>query len=171
MNPGESIPEAAADAQPSGPKSRIVLLVTALNVILLGGLLYKSFGEGLSREPGISIVLINDTPSPLIDVNFEYPGGKVSLPRIDPKNEIGSSVQVPGEFEAVVSFMDEAGNTFREPIQIKPVGELSLLLYIQPVLEKLDVTTQDGKVMSVLKPSTSRVRVLPCFRGAFTSPQ
>lgn len=171
MNPGESTPEAAAGAPPPGPKSRIVLLVTVLNVILLGGLLYKSFGEGLSWAPGVSVVLINDTPSPLVDVTFEYPGGKVKMPRIDPKNEIGSSVQVPGEFEAVVSFKDEAGNTFRETIPIKPVGELSLLLYIQPVLEKLDVTTKDGTVMSVLQPSTSRVRVLPCFRGAYTGPQ
>jgi hypothetical protein len=54
-------------------------------------------------------------------------------------------------------------------VKIKPLGELLLLLYIQPVFEKSEVTTQDGKTMSVFKPSTSRIRVLSSFQGMNTT--
>lgn len=170
----DEIVSAPATASPGAPeqaqrKSRLLFLVTCLNLLLLGGLLYKTFGAGFHSEPGINVILINDTPAQMVDVAFEYPGGKLNLSRVAPEERIGSPVPVPGEFEAVLSYKDEAGNAFRETIPIKPVGDLSLLLYIQPVLEKSEVTTQDGKVLNVLKSSTSRIRVLPTYRGAFTN--
>jgi len=149
------------------PKSRIFLLVVVLNLLLLGGLLYKSFGhEYFNEKPGVYFVLINDTPSAMTDMSFEYPGGKLNLPpRLESKKQIGSSLQIPGEFEAVIAFKDESGNAYREPIKIKPVGEFLLLLYVLPVLEKAEIMTKDGQAMTVLKPSTSRARILPCYRG------
>jgi hypothetical protein len=143
-------------------------LLVILNLILLGGMLYKTFGDKLGSGDGLTISLINDFPSPIVDVAFEYPGGKLTLPRIDPSVGISNAVQVPGDFDATLSFKDEAGNTFHESVNIQPIGELTLLLYIQPVLEKMDVTTQDGKAISVLKPSTGRARILPCYKGVNT---
>ena len=72
------------DAAGPKPKSRVLLLVTLLNAILLGWLLYSTFGKSLATGEGVSVTLINDTPSALVDLSLRYPGGSFDLVRIDP---------------------------------------------------------------------------------------
>ena len=71
----------------------------------------------------------------------------------------------PGEFDATLTFKDEAGHVFKETFPIKPVGELLINLYVMPVWEESAARTADGAEDKVFKPSPSRVRILPSYQG------
>jgi len=153
------------DAADAKPKSRIMLLVTLLNVILLGWLLYTTFVRPLTPSGGSMIAIINDTPSPMIDMSFSYPGGNLPIGRVDPKQSVGSPVQNPGEYDATLTFKDEAGHAYREDFHIKPIDELLIKIYVLPVWEEAMVKTADGTEEKVFKRSRSRVRILPSYQG------
>jgi hypothetical protein len=153
------------DTTKTRPKSRVLFLITLLNLILLGWLLYTTFGQSLTPSGGASIVLINDTQSPMVGVSLSYPGGTIDLARIEPKQRIGSPVHNPGECDATLTFKDEAGHAYKETFRITPVGELLINIYILPVWEETIIKTADGTEEKVFKPSPSRVRILPSYQG------
>jgi hypothetical protein len=147
------------------PKSRVVLLVSLLNALLLGWLLYTTFGKSLTAGDGVSVTLINNTPFALVDLSLRYPGGSLDLARVEPNQRIGSPLRNPGVFEATLTFKDEAGHVFQETFPVKPVGEFLINLYILPVWEEAPVPAGEGAEEKAFRPSTSRVRVLPSYQG------
>src|SRR4051794_38328118 len=102
------------DAAGPRPKSRVLLLITLLNAILLGWFLYSTFGKSLATGEGVSITLINETPFALVDLSLRHPGGSFDLVRIEPNQRIGNPLRNPGEFESTLTFKDEAGHAFKE---------------------------------------------------------
>lgn len=152
-----------------GSNRRVIGLIVFLNVILLGWLLFASLGRRFMPSEGASLVVINDTFVPMIEMKLTYPGGEFAIPRLSPKQSVGNPARARGEFEATLSFRDEAGNSYRETVKIKPVGEFLILLHVLPVLDEATVTTAEQKEEKVLKASTSKVRILPSYRGENTN--
>jgi hypothetical protein len=156
--------EPRAAVAPANPKSRLVLLITLLNVILLGGLLYKMYGEALPSTGGVTLDLINHMPGPMLDVEFEYPGGKLALARIEARGDVGHSVTDLDEFEATLSFKDEQGHSYRTKVPVQAYGGLLALLAVQPILETTTVKTAEGKEEAVVKASPDKVFVVRSYQ-------
>ena len=135
-----------------------------LNGVLLLGLLYKNFGESLASETGVTVSLMNHTAGPMLDVVFEYPGGKLELPEIEARGQVGHSIMKLSDFDATLSFKDEQGHSFKEIVTIGPYDGLLLLLSVQPVLETTVVKTADGKDETVIKASPDKVFVMKSYQ-------
>jgi hypothetical protein len=160
--------ETEAGAARARPKSRMVLLVTFLNVVLLGGLLYKTFGQALTPSGGVAIALFNNTPMAMNDLALEYPGGKLSLPSLGPAQQVGQPIADVREFDATLSYKDEDGNAYKETVHVKPLDELLILVYVEPVLTKSVVKTAEGKDESVFKAVPSKVRIFTAYQRPWT---
>jgi len=157
--------EAAAGVTPAKPKSRIILLVTLLNVVLMGGLLYKIFGESLSSSnEGVTLALINYTAGPMLDVTFEYPGGKLAMPKIGVREQVGHSVSNIADFDATLRFKDEQGHVYKETVPVRAYNGLLLLLAVQPILETSVIKTAEGKEETVVKASPDKVFVVKSYQ-------
>jgi len=148
----------------TGTKSRVVPLLVVLNLIVLGGLLYQSFGRSLMPGSGATIDLINNTPGPMLDMVFEYPGGKLTQSKLDPRQGIGHSIPNLGDFDATLSFKDEQGHPFKEPVRVRPYNGMLVLLAVESVLETAVVKTADGKEETVVKASPNKVFVLRSYQ-------
>jgi hypothetical protein len=140
-------------------KTRIVPLLVFLIVVLLGGLLYQNLGHYLAAITGVTVDIINFTPSPMLDVVFEYPGGKAVSARIDPRRQLGHSIPNLNEFEGTLSFKNEQGNAFKEKVSVHAYNGMMLLLEVHPLLEAATIKTADGKEEKVIKASFSKVSV------------
>ncbi|WP_435008653.1 hypothetical protein P12x_005863 [Tundrisphaera lichenicola] len=149
----------------AGPRSRIAVLLVVFNVILLGSLLYKTFGRALTPSGGVSVSLTNGLLTPMVDLRLEYPGGKLELPRINPGERVGHSIANVKGFDAILTFKDEAGHAFRETISVQPLDEFLILIEVLPVLEESTLTTADGAEVEVIKASTSKVRVITAYQA------
>lgn len=160
--------EPKADVTPARPKSRSVLLLAVLNVILLGGLLYKTFAPTVTPSGGVMIILINNTFIPLIDLSLQGPGDQFKLARLDPGQSVGTSVKQGSEFECVLSFKDDEKHAYQEKFTVKPVGEFKVLIYVEPRLEELVAKTAEGREEKLLKASQSRVRIITTYQGDTT---
>jgi len=101
----------------------------------------------------------------MIDMSFSYPGGNLPVGRVEPKQSVGSPVQNPGEYDATLTFKDEAGHAYREKFHVKPIGELLINIYVLPVWEEAIVKAADGTEEKVFKRSPSRIRILPSYQG------
>ena len=55
--------EHSPSAEGPGSRSRITALILGFNVILLGALLYKTFGRALTPSGGVSVSLANEHAS------------------------------------------------------------------------------------------------------------
>jgi len=146
-------------------RNRIVVFITVLNLILLVGLLYKTFGQALTPSGGVAVTLANETFTPMIDMSLQYPGGKVDLPRIDPQQGVGLPIADVREFDATLTFKDKDNHEYKETFHIKPLGENLIRIYVQPVLEESLIKTADGKEETLLKASKSRVRILTSYQA------
>jgi len=155
----------AQEQRPGITKNQVALALIFLNLILLAALLYKTYGQSLTPSGGVAITLNNDTLTPMLNMSLQYPGGKLDLPRIDPNQGVGLPIRDVNEFDATLTFKDEAGHDYKETFHIKPLGEYLIRIYVLPVLEESVIKTADGKEEKVLKASTSRVRVLPSYQG------
>lgn len=159
---------------PRGSSTRIVYWITFLNLALLGWLLYTNFGPAFSPGGGTSMVIINDTLTPMLDVTLAYPGGEFSVPRLSSGQSVGNPARFPGAFDAKLTFKDESGRAFEETFKVKPVGDLLLLVYVQPMLEPVEPEPAAGAEPPaagprLLKASPDRVRILLSFQGENTN--
>jgi hypothetical protein len=160
MQDAESVPR---PLERTGGTLRLSLV---LNGVLLASLVYLGAGRFMgSPGGGVSIVVMNNTLGAMKNLKVSYPGGEIPIGPLGRDRQVGSPLPVQGDFEAVITFEDEADNAFKETVKIKPVGELLLILYVLPVLEESTVTSPDGRETRVLRPSTSHVRILPTFKG------
>ena len=150
---------------PTTSKSRVGLLLLLLNLILVGGLLYKTFVKTVSSSGGLMLALYNDLPSAITDVNFEYPGGKFSFPELQAHGQIGTPLNYGSDFKATLSFTDEDGKPHKESFKIRLQGDLLVLVFIEPVLEESVLKTSEGKEETVLKASPTRVRIITALQA------
>lgn len=149
-------------------KSRIAFFVIVLNLILLAVLLYRTFGRSLTPGGGISFALINATPAPMLDVTLQYPGGKLSIPRLNPSQQVGQPVAYGSEFEATLSYKDEENHPHQNKFIIRPLDELLVLIYVLPVMEETVIKAADGIDQKVYKISPSKSRVSTAYQGENT---
>ncbi|WZP00863.1 hypothetical protein EP7_002518 [Isosphaeraceae bacterium EP7] len=151
------------------PPSRMPLLMLGLiNLALLAALLVTSGRVKLpSVMPGVgaSLVVLNETLAPMLEMTLTYPGGNFPIPRLDAGKSVGSPVNVPGECKATLSFRDEDGNPYTQEFTIKPVGDFLILIYVLPVLEPSEVELAGGSRQKVLVPSRTKARVLVSYQG------
>jgi len=139
-------------------------MLTGLNLILLGVLLYKTYGRQLTPSGGVAIALINNTPGPMLEMSLEYPGGKLALPNLGPTQQVGQPIPDVREFDATLSYKDEGGHAYKEKVHIKPHEELLILIFVEPVLERSTAKTAEGKDETVYKPVASKVRVTTAYQ-------
>ena len=150
------------------PPTRALVLLLVLTWIPLGWLLYDKFGRALTPSGGMSIVLINETRGPMLEAKFAYPGGDIAIGRLDAGRSVGNPVRYPGECEGTLTYKDEGGKPHEVKVKLRPIDELLIVLYVQPVLEDATVTTADGTQEPVLLASTEKVRVLVSYMGEDT---
>jgi hypothetical protein len=141
----------------NGKKSRLVPLLVLMIVVLLGGLLYQGSDKYLAGVGGVTIDLINDTPGPMLDVLFEYPGGKFTLPSLGPQGEVGHSIPSLADFDATLSFKNEQGQQYKETVRVRPYNGMLALLTVQAILETSVVKTAEGKEETMLKASAKKI--------------
>jgi hypothetical protein len=153
-----------SEATTAKPKSRALLLLTVLNLVVLGGLLYKSFGEGLMPGSGVTINLLNNTPGPMLDMVFEYPGGKLTQPKVDAQQGVGLSIPHLGDFDATLSFKNEQGQPLKQSVRVRPYNNLLVLLAVEPVLETAVVKTADGKEETVIKAAPKKIFITRSYQ-------
>jgi len=134
-------------------------LLTILNLILLAALFYKSFGQSLTASGGVTLALINSTASPMLDIVFEYPGGKLSTPKLGLREQVAHSITNVADFEATLRFKDEQGHQFQERVRVRPYGEMLVLLDVQSVLKTAVIKNSDGKEQTVVEASPNKVTV------------
>jgi hypothetical protein len=146
------------------PRSRVAALITLLNLILMAGLLYKTFGQSLSPSEGVTFALINSTAGPMLDLAFEYPGGKLSVRELGVRNQVAQSVTDVADFEGTLSFKDEQGHSYREKVRVRPYADMLVLLNVQPILQTSLVKTSDGKEEAVIQASSTRVLVVRSYQ-------
>ena len=158
--------ESQVEAQPSrGKTGNATVLLAALNILLLGWIGFKYLDlNGLSGG-GVSIVLINETMEPMDGMSLSYPGGRIDVPQLDAGRSIGSPIPVPGEFEVTLTFKDGGGAERSEPITIKPLGDLLLILHVFPVLEESSITGPDGEERRIVQPASGRYRIITSYKG------
>jgi hypothetical protein len=154
------------NASQAGPRSRsrLLALITLLNLILLAGLLYKTFGPSLTSNGGVTVALINSTPGPMLELAFEYPGGKLAVPKLGVRDQIAYSVMNLADFDATLSFKDERGHPFKESVRVRPYGGMLVLLDVQLILETSVVKTSEGKEETVVKASPTQVLVTRSYQ-------
>jgi hypothetical protein len=165
MDQSVTTQETKVDVTPANSKSRVVLLITLLNVILLGGLLYKTFARAVTPSGGVMLILINDTFVPLVDLTLQGPGDQFKLARLEPGGQVGTSVKYGSEFEAALAFKDDEGHAYEEKFTVTPVGEFKVVIYIEPQLEEVVTKSAEGREETLLKASQSRVRVITTYQG------
>jgi len=159
------IVDTSAEATKSKPRSRVLALILFLNFVLLAFFLYNTFGRSLTSSGGVAIALTNETFTPMIGMSLRYPGGKLDIPRLNPKEQVGHPIPNVGEFDATLTFKDAADHDYKETFHVKPLGDNLILLFIQPVLEESAIKTADGKEEKVLKASPTKVRILTSYQG------
>jgi hypothetical protein len=157
-----------SSASKAGSRSRLTGLILAFNVILLGVLLYKTYGRALTPSGGVSVSLANGTLSPMIDLSLQYPGGKLDLPRLNAGERVGHPIADVKEFDATLTFKDEDGQAFKETVRIRPLDEFLILIEVLPVLEPATVETAGGAEMKVVKASPSKVRIITAYQAPVT---
>jgi hypothetical protein len=157
----------APDAVSARPHSvsRISRLLLLLNVILLGCLLYTNFGRALTPSGGVSLILANDLPWAITELKLSYPGGSFTLPQLESRKEVGTSVSQPRRFDATISFKGPGGVTCQETFPIKPLDELLIAVHILPILEESVIKSAESTEGKIFKPSPSHVRILTSYQG------
>jgi hypothetical protein len=153
----------------TAPSRGPLLLLGLINLALLAALLVTSgrvkLPSGLISSAGASVVVLNETSSPMVEMTLTYPGGTLPIARLDAGKSVGSPINVPGECKATIAFRDEEGHPFTQEFTIKPVGDFLILIYILPVLEPSEVELAGGGRQRVLAPSNEKVRVLVSYQG------
>jgi len=142
----------------------VVALITLLNLILLAGLLYTTFGQSLTSSAGVTFALINSTPGPMLNLAFEYPGGKLTAPKLGARDQIAHSVMNVSDFDATLSFRDERGHPFKQNVRVRPYSGMLVLLDVQPVLETSVIKTSEGNEETVLKASPTKILVTRSYQ-------
>ena len=153
----------AAPAVPR-PRPGIPPLIMLLNLILLAALLYKTFGQALTSSGGVTFALINSTPGPMLDLMFEYPGGKLAMPKLGIRGQVAHSVTNLADFVGTLSFRDDGGHRFREKVRVRPYGEMLVLLDVQADLKTSVVKTAAGKEEIVIEASPTKVLVTRSYQ-------
>ncbi len=158
------------DSQTVEPRSvagpnRATVLLTILNLLLLGGLLYATFGRTLSSGDGVSLVIVNETPSSMDDFKLSYPGGNFEIPQLPPGKSVGNPIPVAGEFEAVLSFKDASGVERTQSLPIKPLGELLIVIHVFPELGEPLESDEAGADGSVVRIVPGRYRIVTTYKG------
>ncbi len=146
------------------PGSRLTGLIALLNVILLVGLLFAAFGRPLFSSGGVTVALINSTPGLMQDLVFEYPGGKLAVPKLEAGGQVAHSVSNLAEFDATLRFTDNQGHLFNEKVRVRPYGEMLVLLDVKPIFETSVEKTGDGKEETVVKASANKVVVARSYQ-------
>jgi len=141
------------------------MLIFALNLILLGSLLYATLGRAFTPSGGVSIVLVNDLPTAMKEMSFSYPGGTLDLPLLDINKSVGHPIPVTGQFDATLSYKDVDGNPIKQVISIKPLGELLIVIHVLPELEETVVKSPEGKEEKLYKASAAKVRIIKTYQG------
>lgn len=145
--------------------NRATALLLVLNVILLCGLLFATFGRTLLPGGGVSLVIVNETLSPMSGFKLSYPGGNFEIPQLPSKKSVGNPVPVSGDFEAVLTFEDEAGAEQTLSLPIKPLGELLIVIHVFPELEEameMDETEAEPKAVRIVP---GKYRIVTTYKG------
>lgn len=111
--------------------SRVAALSLLLNAMLLGCLAYLQFGGRFAGD-GVSVVLANETSAAMIEPTITHPGGEFKLDELPAGKSVGTTIQVPGTFEATVAFKDASGAVQSRKVVIKPIGELLVVIHVIP---------------------------------------
>ncbi len=143
---------------------RVARLVMFLNLILLAALLYKAFGQSLTSSGGVTVALINSTPGPMLDLAFEYPGGKLAMPRLEMRGQVAHSVTNLADFEGTLSFRNEQGHRYQQKVRVRPYGEMLVLLDVQAVLKTSVIKSSEGKDETVVEASPTKVLVTRSYQ-------
>lgn len=134
---------AVAPQAPYAP-SRAFVLSLILNAILVGCLLYVQYGRGLLGD-GVAVVLANETSTPMLDTTISHPGGDIRLDELPAGKSVGTTIQVPGTFEATVAFKDPSGAAQSRKVVIKPIGELLVVIHVIPEPVPAEPVATDGE--------------------------
>jgi hypothetical protein len=100
----------------------------------------------------------------MLDVVLEYPGGKLEVPRLEMRDQVGHSISRLSDVDATLSFQDDQGHSYKQSIPIRPYDSLLLLLGVQPVLKTEFITTSDGKEEAVVKVSPDTIFVTRSYQ-------
>ncbi|WP_165248895.1 hypothetical protein [Paludisphaera soli] len=154
----------------AGP-SNMMKLSLLLNAILLGWVGYAQFGRDLIVGDGVSIVLANDTDAALIEPTIEFPGGNFKLPELSAGKSVGTSIQVPGRFDATLTCKDAAGASHSRKFLIKPIGELLVVLHVLPEPATVPAASSEGPGVGgeAIPPSPRGFRVIVSYQGENTN--
>jgi len=144
---------------------RATALLLILNFILLGGLLYAMFGRSLIPGDGVSLVIVNETLSPMADFKLSYPGGNFEIPQLDSKRSVGNPIPISGAFEAVLTFADEAGVRRTLNLPIKPLDEFLIVIHVFPELEESLEQGEPGDEPGGVRILPGRYRVVTTYQG------
>lgn len=152
----------------AGP-SNMMKLSLLLNAILLAWVGYAQVGRHLLVGDGVSIVLANDTESTMLDPTIEFPGGSFHLPELAAWKAVGTSIQVPGQFDATLNYKDADGASQSRKFTIKPIGELLVVLHVIPGPPSAPVEASEA-AEGALPPSPPRgPRVIVSYQGENTN--
>lgn len=142
----------------------MLALSLLLNAVLLGLLGYRYGGRDLFVGDGVSLVLANDTVDALVEPALDYPGGSFKLPELPAGKSVGTTIQVPGEFEATLNFKDAGGSAHSRPVKIKPIGELLIVVHVLPGPAPVPAAAEDE---AAEKPAAAPpgARVIVAYQG------
>jgi hypothetical protein len=151
--------------------SNMFKLSLLLNAILLGWVGYVQFGRDLIVGDGVSIVVANDTDAALVEPTIEFPGGSFKLPELAAGKSVGTSIQVPGKFDATLTCKDAAGVSQSRKFSIKPIGELLIVLHVLPEPAPPPVAAGEGAEdeAEAAPPSPRGFRVIVSYQGENTN--
>ncbi|QEH32160.1 hypothetical protein OJF2_06290 [Aquisphaera giovannonii] len=157
--------EATEPPAPRSPNARLGTLSLALNLILLGWLLYGAFGRHLTPGGGVSLIIANDLPWQITELSLSHPGGSFALPVLDADQSVGTSIPVGTAFDATVTFKGPDGVACKEAVKVKPVGELLVVVRILPKLEEATLKSPSGAEEKVFKAAPGRARLVASYQG------
>lgn len=157
--------ESQLEATPGRGAGNATRLLVFLNILLLGWIAYTHLGREFLPGGGVSIVVVNDTMDPMEGMTLSYPGGRISVPRLDAGRSVGSPIPIAGEFQATLTFKDGAGDERSEAIAIKPVGEFLIVVHVLPLLEESSIKGPGGEERRIVQPATGRYRIITSYQG------
>jgi hypothetical protein len=101
----------------------------------------------------------------MLDLSFEYAGGKLAVPRRNLRDQIAHSVANLADFDAALSFRDEQGRPYQENVRVRSYGWMLVLLDVQAILETSVGKTSEDKEESVVKASPTKVLVMTSYQS------
>ncbi|WP_337175000.1 hypothetical protein [Paludisphaera sp.] len=152
------------------PRSSLVLpLSLALNAVLLAWVAHGSGAIQRYLGDGVSLVLANDTATALASLTLDYPGGSFKLPELPAGKGVGTSIPLPGEFEADLSFKDASGEARSRTVRIRPIGDLLVVIHVLPAAPTDAAEANGGEADGEAVPSPAP-RVIVAYQGENTNP-